>query len=772
MPDPVGKNSELLTLYEFLSGRKMTITIPIIQRDYAQGRDEKPVKVIRERFLDELVSAVDGSHPLILDFVYGAMDENSFIPIDGQQRLTTLFLLHWYLAVLEKKEPGEYSYLKNFTYEIRENAREFCHALASGCVDLSQRDRSLSQKIRNASWYHYVYDSDPTVQSMLNMLDAIDERFYGLEGKYENLVEKGVVSFWWLPLKEFGLTDDLFIKMNARGKSLTRFELFKAEVEQATESFRHDDKLKHDNRLIQLSERWLDSIDNDWLDAFWAQTETPQENAEDRLFMYILFLLRTLAAEKNGEYEDIGKLEETNTKNDIQTICDKENLEFVCDALDAWKVYSGYQPVKDMFLSIISKDKSPTFLERAVVFGVIAYGNRQRAITGNRHPAVLTSDAFFRMLKYLVIGHRSADENSKKFGNALNAANYGSFIGYLRHFINGIQTSGDDTDLLQSMTKTPDNMATFRHAIEKAEYCLPNGEMDQSRHEEIREIEDMPCFCGQIHNVLFDGKLWLTPQQIKQLIKTQESNPGLLLQCIQAMSKNTLFTYGYYNFWKQAKVNGKEEQFRLYKYFFGFSPSDFGDYLWTSNNDLLSNAVRGFIRECAELSFTNLEKELKDWLEKKRNDQQNYSDLAPYIMKYDEFLGHAGEKADGCVYLEFYYTSSPPWIDWTRVFIDPESGRDYHAFWRYKAHYNPFIMALHNRLEAENSKIRIINQWMCNEQEAHALDKWVELSNGQKLRLMIKSGGERYWELENGTVWDYNGTDCIEAAYDKIIAMN
>jgi hypothetical protein len=757
MPDSANKNGKLLTLYELLSSQEVTITIPIIQRDYAQGRDEQLVEEIRERFLEALLNAVRGIKPLVLDFVYGSIHANFFTPIDGQQRLTTLFLLHWYLAVTEKREPDEYSYLKKFTYEIRESAGEFCHALVSHHIDLPQQSHSLSKKIREANWYHHVYDNDPTVQAMLRMLDAIDDKFRGIESGYENLVAKDAVSFWWLSLEEFGLTDDLFIKMNARGKRLTCFEIFKGEAEQATEVFKDDAEAK------KLREYWLDNIDNDWLDTFWAQSKTPQENAEDNMFRFILFLLRTIEAEESGKYEEIGPLEYAETKNDIQMIHEAGNLEFICSSLDAWDIYVHYEPIQNMLLRIISGDVT-TFYERAIVFGTIAYGNR--------HPASRTNDAFFRILKYLAIGHRHVREDSKNFENDLNASNYGSFIRYLMHFINGIPTEGDNLGLLQSMINTPDSMATFRHAIEKAAFCLSGGKLDQSRYDEIQAIEDMDCFCGQIHNVFFEGQLWLSSQKMGQLLKIQKSNPRLLLRCIQAMSNKALLTYKYYGSWKWTKANGKEDLFALYKNFYGFCPSDSGDYLWAANPDRdLSKAVRGFIRECAELPFADVEKELENWLKGKIDDQQNYAGLAPYIVKHDEFLGYAGGKPNGSVYLIPDYASFPC-NDWIRVFGNLEAGRNYHSFWVYGTHYNPFVMALHNRLEMQNVKTRIMNCWMCNEPEASILDEWVELSNGRKLRLMINSKWERYWELDGETVWDCSDVDCIEVAFQNIIAMD
>lgn len=71
------------------------ITIPIIQRDYAQGRDEN--KDLRKEFIDKLFQHLESKQKLKLDFIYGSINptnENSFLPLDGQQRLTTLYLLH------------------------------------------------------------------------------------------------------------------------------------------------------------------------------------------------------------------------------------------------------------------------------------------------------------------------------------------------------------------------------------------------------------------------------------------------------------------------------------------------------------------------------------------------------------------------------------------------------------------------------------------------------------------------------------------------------
>lgn len=75
--------------------------IPIIQRDYAQGRENPDVNRMRTRFLSSLYDAITG-HPITLDFVYGDVDENGKLtPLDGQQRLTTLFC---FIGMLQKRK--------------------------------------------------------------------------------------------------------------------------------------------------------------------------------------------------------------------------------------------------------------------------------------------------------------------------------------------------------------------------------------------------------------------------------------------------------------------------------------------------------------------------------------------------------------------------------------------------------------------------------------------------------------------------------------------
>lgn len=69
------------TLWQLLG--KCKVVIPILQRDYAQGR--VGYENLREKFLSAIVAALDGDKQLKMDFVYGSSDqEGRFNPLDGQ----------------------------------------------------------------------------------------------------------------------------------------------------------------------------------------------------------------------------------------------------------------------------------------------------------------------------------------------------------------------------------------------------------------------------------------------------------------------------------------------------------------------------------------------------------------------------------------------------------------------------------------------------------------------------------------------------------------
>lgn len=248
------------------------IAIPLIQRDYAQGRMDNDVQRVRSRFLDSLYNAIT-KEPITLDFIYGDIDENgTMTPLDGQQRLTTLFLLHWYAAKKEKISEDKYAFLNKFSYETRYSARYFCDELVKFTPSF---ETALSSDIKNQSWFPFDWKNDPTISSMLVMLDAIDARFKNVSDIWSAL-ENQAITFYFLPIKDMGLTDELYIKMNSRGKPLTLFEHFKAELEREIRSLDEKTGQNSANRIIE-------KIDKEWTDLLWNYRNSGTDDADDNI---------------------------------------------------------------------------------------------------------------------------------------------------------------------------------------------------------------------------------------------------------------------------------------------------------------------------------------------------------------------------------------------------------------------------------------------------------------------------------------------------------
>jgi hypothetical protein len=260
---------ERLSFWDLL--RKTPVQIPVIQRDYAQGRKSKTG--ILDSFLSALLHAVN-HHPIEVDFIYGDIMDGCFRPLDGQQRLTTLFLLHWYAARVAELPLKDYAeVMKSFSYDTRVSSRDFCRYLVGELVnvnDVTQED-SLSHRIRDYPWFAGSWAFDPTVAGMLTALDKIATLSWPAD-LWNRLTSRDQppIRFLKVDLEKFGLTDDLYIKMNARGKPLTPFENFKALLGERI-------KEKKWEVAIREESRFPFKVDTDWSDCFWNLC--PSENS-------------------------------------------------------------------------------------------------------------------------------------------------------------------------------------------------------------------------------------------------------------------------------------------------------------------------------------------------------------------------------------------------------------------------------------------------------------------------------------------------------------
>jgi hypothetical protein len=315
------------------------ICIPTIQRDYALGRHDRAFN--RQNFLTALKKAVCEDKTLSLDFVYGVENKTMFVPLDGQQRLTTLWLLHWFVVYkLGKLSNTEIrDTLMKFSYETRISSRDFCKSLCRLPPNVDKKP--LRDWIIQQTWFFHQYKQDPTIMGMLNMIagtkiadkkgcDIIDgfEEVFNDEDDYkaiwERLTTTMCIQFNKLKVS-LNDSDELYVKMNARGKQLTDFENFKTElVQHVTESGLLDEK-----KVLGLAAK----LDVQWTDIFWKNRwedeKTKDVSIDEIYFAFIRRFVRLECIKKQGDKSNLLKKYSRTFTNfePYKTILDKQTIQ-------------------------------------------------------------------------------------------------------------------------------------------------------------------------------------------------------------------------------------------------------------------------------------------------------------------------------------------------------------------------------------------------------------------------------------------------------------
>lgn len=437
------------------------IVVPIIQRDYAQGRKGTDVKRVRSRFLSSLYKAITETG-ITLDFVYGDIDKKGIMtPLDGQQRLTTLFLLHYYAAKKEGVQKEEYEFLKNFSYETRYSARDFCTFL----VEQYQPSftSKISEEIIDQAWFPLDWLKDPTISSMLVMLDDISDVFKDTDNIWCRLKE-GAISFYFLPIKDMGLTDELYIKMNSRGKPLSQFEHFKAELE-------------HGLREVDenTAKRIMRKIDIDWTDMLWHYKG--DDNVIDDEFLRYFRFVCDIICYKNGGTTQGKSTDEFDLQREyfsIEAEDVKNNIIQLEKFFDCWCELDGVTP-SDFIKSFISHTHESEKIKIETRYELDIFKDCMRNYAdvsgnGNRNFPLNRIILLFAIVTYL----QNRENIDKK-----------DFIRRLRIVNNLIQNSEDE--ISDSVHRTSGNrMPAILRQVEK---IILNGIIDLSIDKAFNQVQ-------------------------------------------------------------------------------------------------------------------------------------------------------------------------------------------------------------------------------------------------------------------------------------------
>lgn len=359
------------------------IYVPEFQRNYLQGDDSsESIKYKRDCLLDDKFNCIESqSKSINLGFIYGRVEESYkgklFYPYDGQQRLTTLYFLYLLIYFKLNKYDEINSIKKKLSYQTRISTNRFIESFLSWILDSKEKDnvyndfwnkdgKDLKGFIMSQDWFMMTeWNYDVSIINMLSIIVEISGRIkenLGDKNEIVNFIDKdenNPFQFGFIYVDDISKSDDLYIKINARGKALSPFENLKSDID---EYWNNEDKTK---------------LDAEWTEYVWNQLDVNDKNKEksfDNSFYNLLsniFYLQYLVGLGQNNINDKILIEIENKYK--KGIVDKEWItpKLCCDS--PYQMISSFlDAMTGSFKSI--KDKQIESVNRKI-FGLGDYQN-------------------------------------------------------------------------------------------------------------------------------------------------------------------------------------------------------------------------------------------------------------------------------------------------------------------------------------------------------------------------------------------------------------
>lgn len=266
-------NSSIYSFKRILN--EYLIYVPSFQRNYVQGSDEFKDK--RDRLLDDIFESLKSRKVIDLGFVYGRSEESYkgrlFYPYDGQQRLTTLYFLYLMLYFRNRKKESIMGLKGKLFYQTRQSTDRFINSFIDWIYNLMKNEYDLFWNPNNKSsafiqmqdwFFDYDWKYDVSIKNILFLIDTLKIRILNLENEIAideiiNLIDDkeddNPLKFIFIHIDDIIQNDELYIKINARGKALSHFE-----------------NLKSDINNLWRNEDYKSKLDGAWTEYVWKES--------------------------------------------------------------------------------------------------------------------------------------------------------------------------------------------------------------------------------------------------------------------------------------------------------------------------------------------------------------------------------------------------------------------------------------------------------------------------------------------------------------------
>ena len=356
---------ETYTLAELFSGERRII-IPDLQRDYCWG-DENNTKSTGEKgelvsdFVNNLLTQFndyktkDDKERLNLGLFYGyEVPANHIQLCDGQQRLTTLYLLlgminkktiehkddtqltegkfrRYLISDFEYKHDDKEPYLN---YAIRESSLYFLSDLVCKFFIGNKTD---VENIKSEDWYFDYYNLDPSIQSMLKALAKIEKLFGEDSNSSLDFLEFGdwlinKVTFLYFDMENRKNGEETFVVINTTGESLSSTQNLKPLVLQ--EKNATFDNTCFINDEIGIYKCW-EEIET-W---FWRQRKGDNDTADAGFAEFLRWISIIEQVDKDAPEEE----KTDSIKKHIQLVLQGKHCDFPYKEIPFEKIYKYWK---------------------------------------------------------------------------------------------------------------------------------------------------------------------------------------------------------------------------------------------------------------------------------------------------------------------------------------------------------------------------------------------------------------------------------------------
>lgn len=481
------------------------IIIPDLQRDYCWGdkkHGDNKIELV-SGFLNSLNDVFIKNSGLKLGMIYAyeyPENSNRIFLCDGQQRITTLFLL---LGMINRHIENEK--IKDFLiskfeltddqeprlqYAIRESTLYFLSDLVCNFFLTNTNTKVSEIKKPLTKWYFDEYNLDPTIQSMISSMEIIENKisdFGDLEKFTDFLLNK--IEFFYFDMKNRETGEDMFVVINTTGEPLTATENIKPILIGNNDN---PEERKIESDLWEKWEKWF------WINKYNSEYEA--DNGLNAFFIYYwqIKLLQEKQWKDNKSY-DINPFQLFTHHSEIEVNDESATaikLEEISKAKSITEIDKYFQAYNDLFLDFKRKENQSVL--NSIKTLKFEKANCLREIPINvvlpliqfkiKYPKESINPFLRKLRKNYFDGHKDWKERKENYVD-------------WRHLIQLIDKStsienlfcfSDDSNF-KEISNVPNNIKNWFNSEEQVK-----SELKKEHNEFIEKIEDHQDFMGDI----------------------------------------------------------------------------------------------------------------------------------------------------------------------------------------------------------------------------------------------------------------------------------